>query len=221
MSKKTPAVIESSVAPEAKPALAPLPEVISAINKAGKAANSMLNATREAAVAAAKQLDFTLPIDKRIDAIMLCYGKALTGAGANVRAIFKDIITLEAAGTCPVSVEVIGKGGKKTEAQITAAEAVDLPKHAMRAAAQEVRQVHNMNRAKGGGRKPAAKAEMPKDVPAAPDMAPSDAEAFEAWLSLIPEYVTDAVYNPQIVAALAELGYELKRKPKVVRSKAA
>lgn len=221
MSKKTPAVIESSVAPEAKPTLAPLPEVISAINKAGKAANSMLNATREAAVAAAKQLDFTLSIKDRIDAIMLCYGKALTGAGANVRAIFKDIITLEAAGTCPVSVEVVGKGGKKTEAQITAAEAVDLPKHAMRAAAQEVRQVHNMGRAKGGGRKPAAKTEMPKGVPAAPDMAPTDAEAFEAWLSLIPEYVTDAVYNPQIVAALAELGYELKRKPKVIRSKAA
>lgn len=221
MSKKTPTVIESSVVPEVKPALAPLPEVLAAIGKAGKAANSMLNATREAAVAAAKQLDFTLSIKDRIDAIMLCYGKALTGAGANVRAIFKDIITLEAAGTCPVSVEVIGKGGKKTEAQITAAEAVDLPKHAMRAAAQEVRQVHNMNRAKGGGRKPAAKAEMPKDVPAAPDMEPTDAEAFEAWIDLLEDYVTDAVYNPQIVAALAELGYELKRKPKVIRSKAA
>lgn len=221
MSKKTPAVIESSIAPAAKPALAPLPEVLAAIGKAGKAANSMLNATREAAVAAAKQLDFTLPIKERIEAVMSCYSKALTGAGANVRAIFKDVITLEAAGTCPVSVEVIGKGGKKTEAQITAAEAVDLPKHALRAAAQEVREVHSMSRAKGGGRKPAAKTEMPKDVAPAPDMAPSDAEAFEAWLSLIPEYVTDAVYNPQIVAALAELGYELKRKPKVIRSKAA
>lgn len=221
MSKKTPAVIESSIAPAAKPALAPLPEVLAAIGKAGKAANSMLNATREAAVAAAKQLDFTLPIKERIEAVMSCYGKALTGAGANVRAIFKDIITLEAAGTCPVSVEVIGKGGKKTEAQITAAEAVDLPKHAMRAAAQEVREVHSMSRAKGGGRKPAAdKAAPPKDVPAAPDMELSEAEQFEAWLSLIPEYVPDSVYNAQIVAALADIGYELKRKPKVVRKAA-
>ncbi len=214
MSKKT-----ETAATETAPAMQPLAEVVAGIKKAEKAAGTMLAETREAARKAAEQLNPALPMAERIAEVMACYSVALEGVNHNIRAIFKDVITLKAAETCPVSVQVIGKDGKKVEAHVSASEAVDLPKHALRAAAQEVREVHGMAR-KRAEKKPAAKT---PDAPAAPDMKLSDTERFGAWLGELDEFITDAVLHPQIVAHLATLGYTLGKavKGRKVSGKAA
>ena len=207
----------STNAPEA-PAIVALPEVVAGIKKAERAAGTMLAETREAARKAAEQLNPALPIGERIEQVMACYAAALAGVNHNIRAIFKDVITLKAAEACPVSVDVIGKDGKKVEAHIAAAEAVDLPKHALRAAAQEVREVHGMARKRVNKPKAAAPAGEP-----APDMKPSDSERFGAWLGELDEFITDAVFHPQIVAHLATLGFTLGKavKGRVVKGSAA
>ncbi len=199
MSKKT-----ETAATETAPAMQPLAEVVAGIKKAEKAAGTMLAETREAARKAAEQLNPALPMAERIAEVMACYSVALEGVNHNIRAIFKDVITLKAAESCPVSVQVVGKDGKKVEAHVSASEAVDLPKHALRAAAQEVREVHGMAR-KRAERKPKA---APAGEPA-PDMKLSDTERFGAWLGELDEFITDAVLHPQIVAHLAGLGYTL------------
>lgn len=211
MSTKTETAVAASIVA--------LPEVVAGIKKAERAAGTMLAETREAARKAAEQLNPALPIGERIAEIMACYETTLKGVNHNIRAIFKDVITLKAAESCPVSVDVVGKDGKKVEAHIEAAEAVDLPKHAMRAAAQEVREVHGLGRKKAE-RKP--KAATPAGEPA-PDMQPSTAEKFNAWLGEMDEFITDSVLHPQIVAHLAGLGYTLGKavKGRVVRGKAA
>lgn len=207
----------STNAPEA-PAIVALPEVVAGIKKAERAAGTMLAETREAARKAAEQLNPALPIGERIEQVMACYASALAGVNHNIKAIFKDVITLKAAESCPVSVDVIGKDGKKVEAHIAAAEAVDLPKHSLRAAAQEVREVHGMARKRVNKPKAAAPAGEP-----APDMQPTAVEKFNAWLADMDEYLTDSVLHPQIVAHLATIGYTLGKavKGRVVRGKAA
>lgn len=209
-------------APEAAPVVPTIvanPAVVAGIKKAEKAAGTMLAATKEAALLAAEQIDPKLPIGQRIELVMLCYADALSGVNHNIKAIFKDIITLKAAESCPVSVEVIGAKGKKVESHITAGEAVDLSKHAVRSAAQEVREVHGL------GRKKAARKAAPAAPAgeAAPDMKPTEQERFSAWLGEMDEFIKDAILHPQIVAHLATLGYTLGKaaKGRIVKGKAS
>ncbi|CAB5220036.1 hypothetical protein UFOVP232_31 [uncultured Caudovirales phage] len=187
------------------------------INEAGQAAASMLAKCKEAAAAAAKQLDAAKPIADRIDAVMSLYAADFTAAGHNVKALFKDALTLHAAGQTPVLVSVIGKDGKKQDEKCTALEAVNASKHNMRDAAKQVRDLNNMGRASGGGRK--AKAPATAGLPAAPDMTvkTSDIDAFSAWLDNLPEYLNDAVYHGKIVARLIENGYTISKAAKGVK----
>ena len=171
----------------------------------------MLAKCKEAAAAAAKQLDAAKPIAERIDAVMSLYAADFTAAGHNVKALFKDALTLHAAGQTPVLVSVIGKDGKKQDEKCTALEAVNASKHNMRDAAKQVRELNNMGRASGGGRK--AKTPATAGLPAAPDMAvtASDVDAFSAWLDNLTEYLTDTVYHQKIVARLSESGYIISK----------
>lgn len=176
------------------------------ISKAGRAAASMLALCKEAAQAAAAQLNPAQPIGERIDAVCALYADDFKAAGHNVKALFKDALTLHAAGQTPVTVDVIGANGKKTEAHVTAADAVAMPKHAMRDAAKQVREAHGLARKAGAGRKPAAKT---ADTPAA--VVASDVDVFVAWLDNMEEYLQDGVYHGRIVARLIEMGYTLNK----------
>ena len=179
------------------------------ILKAGKAAATMLQSCKEAAALAAAQLNPATPIGQRIADVVSLYNADFTAAGHNVRALFKDALTLHAAGQTPVTVDTVGKDGKKTEQHITAAQAVAMPKHAMRDAAKQVREAHGLARKAGGGRKAAPKA-APKDAPPAPDIV-TETDAFLAWLDNMPEYLQDAVYRPRIEARLIEMGLILSK----------
>ena len=174
------------------------------IIKAGKAAASMLQCCKEAAAVAAKQLNPAQPMGDRIDAVCSLYAEDFKAAGHNVRALFKDALTLHAAAQCPVTVDAIGKDGKKTEQHITAAQAVSMPKHAMRDAAKQVREAHGLARKAGGGRKA-------KPAAASPAPAASEIDAFSAWLDNLEEYLTDSVYHGRITARLIEMGYTLNK----------
>ena len=174
------------------------------ILKAGKAAASMLQCCKESAAIAAKQLNPAQPMGERIDAVCALYVDDFKAAGHNVKALFKDALTLHAAGQTPVTVDTVGKDGKKTETHVTAADAVAMPKHAMRDAAKQVREAHGLARKSGAGRKPAAK-------PASTAVTAEGVEAFSAWLDNFEEYFTDAVYRPRIVARLIEMGYRLEK----------
>ena len=184
------------------------------ILKAGKAAASMLQCCKEAAAVAAAQLNPAQPMGARIDAVCALYADDFKAAGHNVRALFKDALTLLAAAQCPVTVTVIGKDGKKVDEHTTAAAAAAMPKHAMRDAARQVREVHGLARKSGGGRKPAAPVAAPKS-PASPlpTVTAEDVDAFTAWLDNLEEFFTDRIYHARVVARLAEMGFKVSKLP--------
>ncbi len=182
------------------------------INEAGQAAQSMLAKCKEAADKAKLQLDVSKPMGERIAAVVSLYAADFTAAGHNVKALFVDALTLHAAGQCPVMVNTIGTGGKKVDTATTAAEAVNMPKHAMKDAAKQVREAHGIGRKAGGGSKPKAAA-TPTAAPA-PDMVKTETDKFSAWLDDLEGYFKDAVFHPRIVAHLITLGYSVNKAAK-------
>ena len=111
-----------------------LPEVVALIKSAVKASSSMLAKCKLAAKEAGGQLDTALPLRERIDAVVLAYSVAISGE-ANVRANFKDALTLVACAQAPVTFE----NRKGEEVHTTAADAIDLSRHDMKLAAKAVR----------------------------------------------------------------------------------
>jgi hypothetical protein len=183
------------------------------INEAGQAAQSMLTKCKEAAQKAAAQLDPAKPMGDRIAAVVSLYAADFTAAGHNVKALFVDALTLHAAAQCPVMVNTIGKDGKKVDTPTTAAEAVNMPKHAMKDAAKQVREVHGIGRKTGGGRKTTAAKTTPA-APAAPDMVKTETDKFSAWLDDFEGYFKDAVFHPRIVAHMITLGFSVNKAAK-------
>ena len=182
------------------------------INEAGQAAQSMLAKCKEAADKAKLQLDVSKPMGERIAAVVSLYAADFTAAGHNVKALFVDALTLHAGGTCHVMVSTIGEGGRKVDKPVTAAEAVNMPKHAMKDAAKQVRETHNIGRKAGGGSKP--KAAKTPAAPAAPDMVKTETDKFSLWLDDMEGYFKDAVFHPRIVAHLITLGYSVNKAAK-------
>jgi hypothetical protein len=189
------------------------------IGKAGKAAGTMLQLCKEAAQKAAAQLNPATPIAGRIAAVVSLYADDFKAAGHNVKSLFVDALTLYAAAQAPVTVDVVSKDGKKEEKHITAADAVAMPKHAMRDAAKQVREQNGMGR-KTTPKQVTPKAATPKAAPA-PDM--QEIDAFSAWLDNLPEYLNDSVYHGKVVARLIEQGYRLEKavKGKIVKGSAS
>jgi hypothetical protein len=191
----------------------PIVAVRDQISKAGKAAANMLAFVREGARLAAAHLDASVPIKERIDNVMLAYQADFAAVDHNVKALFKDLLTLHAAGQSPVTVDT-GKGAIHT----TAVEATKLAKHDMKKAATEVRAANGMGRASGGGRKaaqkPAQAAQAAEQaVGTAPDVKAA-VDGFSQWLDALPDYLSDVVYHPRIVAVLVEQGYTLSKAAK-------
>jgi len=176
-------------------ALEPIEAVSVSLKAACKASGSMLQACKEAAKAAARQLDANLPLIERINKVVLCY-KDVIGGDNNVRANFKDGLTLLACAQTPVSIEVRG-----VEVHTTAEKALDMPKHAMKAAAQAVRAENGIGRTTAAKRKPVQ--------PSAPVVTPVDqmmriiASNFEA---------ENDAFIAKLKATLAANGYLLTKK---------
>ena len=221
-----------AVALEAAAAQAPAPAAIVAhrdestaalILKAGEAANSMLDLCKQAAKAAAAQLNPAQPIAARIESVMSLYAADFVTAGHNVKALFKDALTLHAAAQTPVTVKSM-VNGKATDVHTTAGEAAAMPKHAMKDAAAQVRAANGMSRRTGGGRRPAAAPKMPV-APAAPDMTvtATEIDGFSQWLENFDAYFTDAIYHQKIVARAIECGYVISKATKgtVIKGKAS
>jgi hypothetical protein len=190
------------------------------ILKAGKAAASMLQLCKEAGKAASAQLNPATPIGQRIADVVALYADDFKAAGHNVKALFVDALTLHAAAQTPVTVSAI-VDGKKADVHVTAAEAAQMPKHAMRDAAKQVRESIGTAR-KVSAKKPAAK--MPA-APAAPDMTVTAGEidGFTQWLENFEAYFTDAVFHQKIVARAIDCGYVITKAAsgKVVKGKAS
>ena len=185
------------------------------INEAGQAASTMLAKCKAAAEAAAVQLDASLPMAQRLDAVVKLYEADFKAAGHNIRALFVDALVLHAAGQnktpTHVVVRAMGKDGKMADQTMEAGEALNASKHAMRDAAKQVRDQAGIGRKAGGGRKAAT----PTTTPAAADPATdktvkaSEMDAFSAWLDNLEPYIKDSVYHAKITARLIELGYTL------------
>lgn len=192
------------------------------INKAGQAAQSMLDLTREAATLAAKQLNPAKPLQERVAEVMSLYAADFAAAGHNVKALFGDVLLLQAMAKNPVVVSVVAEGGKKVDKQMTAGEAASCSKHALRDAAKQVREQAGIGR-KVTPRAPKTAAEVASSKVAQPaTVAASDVDKFTDWLDMLPEYLTDSVYRPRIDARLIELGFRLEKtaKGRVVVGKA-
>lgn len=190
------------------------------ILQAGQAAASMLQLCKEAGKAAAAQLNPATPIGQRIADVVALYADDFKTAGHNVKALFVDALTLHAAAQTPVTVSAI-VDGKKADVHITAAAAAEMPKHAMREAAKQVRE------SIGTARKVTPKKAAPK-MPAAapaPDMTVTAGEidGFAQWLENFDAYFTDAVFHQKIVARAIDCGYVITKaaKGKIVKGKAS
>jgi hypothetical protein len=178
------------------------------ILKAGKAAASMLTLCKEAAAIAAKQLNPAAEVPARIGAVVALYAADFAEAGHNVKSLFVDALVLHACAQTPVTVTAIGKDGKKEEKHIVAADAVNLPKHAMKDAAKQAREANGMGRKSGGGAKPKAAAAQPAAVTM------SEVDGFSQWLGNLEPYFADAVFHGKIVARMIELGYTVNKAAK-------
>ena len=191
------------------------------ILEAGKAAASMLTACKEAAAIAAKQLNPAQPVPERIGAVIALYAADFATAGHNVKSLFVDALVLHACAQTPVTVTVTGKDGKKVETHTTAAQAVDMPKHAMKDAAKQAREANGMGRKAGAGRKPVAKSTAA--AVAVDAVTASEIDGFVAWLDNFDAYFTDAVFHQKILAHIVDAGYVVSKaaKGRVVTGKAS
>ena len=183
-------------------ALEQIEAVTISLAAATAAGSTMLQACKEAAKAAARQLDANLPLSERIQKVMLCYKDAI-GGDNNVRANFKDGLTLLACAQSPVTVEVKGK-----EVHTTAEKALALPKHAMKEAARAIREENGLGRAttKRAAKQPvAAKASV---------ISTQQVPATESLLRILTSNVDagDAAFIASLTAALATVGYKLTKK---------
>ena len=198
-------------------------EVTKHIKAAGKASGTMLAECRKAAELASAQLDMKKPVPDRIAEVMETYAKDFAGFDANVRANFKDFLTIFAVPDAPVSIEIKSKD-ESAEIHTTAGDMATKPmvKHTMKDIAKQVREFAGMSRAAGGGRKPRQPVAKPAATfPAAPDL--TDENAFSAWCDNLSEYLLDAVYRPRIDARLIEMGLMLTKtqKGKVIKGTAS
>jgi hypothetical protein len=202
--------------------LTQIAEVSKHIKAAGKASGTMLAECRKAAEIAATQLDMKKPAADRIAEVMAIYAPDFAGFDHNVRANFKDFLTIFAVPDAPISYEVKSKDDA-AEIHTTAGEMTDKPmaKHAMKDIAKQVREFAGMarNTKPRAPRQPVAK---PAAVfPAAPDL--TDENAFSAWCDNLQEYLLDAVYRPRIDARLIEMGLIITKtaKGKVIKGTAS
>ena len=165
------------------------------LTAATAAGSTMLQACKEAAKAAARQLDANLPLSERIQKVMLCY-KDVIGGDNNVRANFKDGLTLLACAQSPVTVEVKG-----VEVHTTAEKALALPKHAMKEAAKAIREENGLGRA------------TTKRVPKTPVAKTPQIPATESLLRILTSNVDagDKAFIASLTAALATVGYKLTK----------
>jgi tRNA pseudouridine-54 N-methylase len=197
--------IEKTAVPQTT--IKPLAEVVQHITRARTASASMLKSCMSAAKAAAKQLDTNLPLKTRIDLVVLCYSEVIDG-DANVRSNFKDALTLLACAESPVSVVVRGE-----EIQTTAAEAVDMPRHTMKAAAKAVRDDNGIGRREGAGRKPKSEqAEQASRISSA--KLDTSAGQRGAVINTVVQSLDDAAFFAEFKAKLAEAGFNITRKRK-------
>jgi hypothetical protein len=181
-------------------------EVVLTIKKAADAAGNMYKHSVAAAkLAAQNPPEGALP--EVIAAIMGEYAPELADAGHNVKAIFKDALTLALSPTTAISLES-KKDGQVVEIHTTADKAVDMSKHAMREAAKQVREENGMARKAGGGRKPTQPNTAPSQVQ---DTGNNEDLAFAAFLHNLPVYFKEAEKAKQIVAVLKEMGLKLQQ----------
>ena len=197
--------IEKTAVPQTT--IKPMAEVVQHITKARKASATMLASCKAAAKAAARQLDTNLPLKSRIDVVVLCYAEQIDG-DVNVRSNFKDALTLLACAESPVSIEVRGE-----EIQTTAAEAVDMPKHAMKAAAKAIRDDNGMGRREGAGRK--SKSEAAENASRlSPAKLDTSTDQRGAVINTVVQSLDDAAFFAEFKAKLAEAGFNITRKRK-------
>ncbi len=201
---KSVAIAAPAAAPvAAAPAeLAAIPEVVTALKAANKAAGTLTTKAKEAARLAAAQLDPSIKdIDARIKHVVKAYAADLSGMDANVRAVFSNALTLLAAGSTPISIETKEKG-EVVEKHMTAETALDLSKNDMAKAATQARRAHGTGRAAGAGR--------PTKTPATPKQ-DTDAAAFTVWLDNMAAFMDNPRREKKILAKLKELGYKLTK----------
>ena len=99
-----------------------------------------------------------------------------------------------------------------------AADAVNMPKHAMRDAAKQVREAIGTARKTSTKTKTKTAPKMPAAAPA-PDMTvtASEIDGFSAWLANFDAYFTDAIFHQKIVARAIECGYVISKATKGVK----
>lgn len=173
--------------------------IVTLLKAANTATKTMLNKVRAAAKLAANDLDASLPIKDRVEAVIKTYAADLKGMDPNVGRTFGNMLFLLAAGDTPITVTV-GKEEKHT----TAAAAVELAKHPLTAAATEARRAHGVARKVSSTRATA----KPTAKPAA-TAKPKTSDEFTVWLDNMAAFLDNPMREKKIIAKLKELGYKV------------
>jgi hypothetical protein len=188
-------------------------EVTKKLESACTAMSSVLQYCKEAAkhaVSAHKGKLSKVPFDQAIKTIRECYRAALGDKGDhNVLANFTDACTVLLAEETPISIEV-KKGGDTEEVHMKAADAINQSKHAMKAAAKQVREIKGGARDRAGRK---AKAEAPsKPVAIALTAKQKAANQIRTIKPVLLD--GDALFFTALKIELAALGYNLTKKRK-------
>ena len=132
----------------------PNAQVVASIQEAVNSAQSVYASLRWAAEFASAELDHDKACGEAVKEVRNNYSEFFAG-DHNLQAVFTDFLTLHYAGDAAISIERKA-GGEVSEHHTTAEQAVNLPKHDMRKAAKEVREMEGEGRKAGGGRAPRA-----------------------------------------------------------------
>lgn len=173
----------------------PVVTVDSLLSEACAAGQTMLAKSKEAAKLAAAELDPSIKnVADRVKKVVEAHATAYSG-NHNVKAIFSDALWLLAVPAAIVESQI---KGEKTPKQFKAADSLDLPKHAMKDAAKQVREQNGAARAPGGGAK--AKAATPAPV------------AVNTFFDDLAVKIKDAGEFAKIVAVLELAGYVVTKR---------
>lgn len=186
--------------------LAPIPEVVDLLKKAGDTQRSVYAGIQQAAKLASAQMSANLDAPAKVKQVVAIYAGTLKEVNDNnVTNTFSACLWPYASPKTIVEIPLPTRPGEaKTTQKVEAAQAVNVSKASAIDIAKQMRDAHDVGRADGGGRK-ADPAKVQAATTAVSAAAPNFFEELETRIK-------DAGDLARIVAALDRAGFSVTRK---------
>jgi hypothetical protein len=208
----TPAVPAAAAVVATVAAILPLPEVVALLKSAAETQKSVYDSIRKAAQIAAASMSPNLSAGEKVKQVMAIYAGTFAEINdANVKANFSANLWIHAAPKVLIEIPAVTKPGEAKATQLVEASKVA---HASKAvitdAAKQLRQVHDVNRAPGGGVRTKVLAPTAAGTAAAV-AAVSVSDAAPTFFEMLEQRMNDAGDFARIVAAIEKRGYTVRK----------